>query len=852
MPQVHDGIGTWYYGKRNIFARKGVCEFCHAVTNLTSYDTTLFFVVFFVPLIPLSRKRILDQCGQCKKHRVLKLAEWEKQKASVFDDLTDTLKKGSDARGAIVEALGAASGFQDQKLFDQIAPVAAAQNDAIVQLELGGGYAHFSRWNEAEEAIRKSLTLNDQPETRERLASVLLKLDRPDEARPFAQHALNSKDPEKSWLIFLLIESYQSLGRHDDALALMDARDAAFPTLAADKDCQKQRQLSVKYAASGKPVPSQFLSTGRKTGYSEGSAWRSKAARIIGPMIAVGLLAAYLISAWYKGEHRKVYLVNGSNRPYACLVNNKRVQLTPNIGTPIEIEEGPITITSDQVDLGPGPLQCQVETSFFSRPFASHTFVINPDRLAVIVWEETEFADQPTGQVRPAEFHTGELLHSFSGIDYEFAAFPAQIKAKRGSRIMKQRISAETPVPTESRIRRVGLQLPAERQIEYARQMLRLDPNDGIALGWLAALLPPAAMLEEVRPHLDIRPPQVEWHRMYQTFSEMVDHKTDLRPEYRRLVEETNRSSDSLYLLARIETEPEAEKIYQEAIAAKPPSVNALSGIGFRRLARGQFAEAVGHFAKARQLQPNDSRIVRLYRESLVAAEQFDKLASDLTQTEDFATRWADFRYHLIALVGQNKNDEAQQLAQQFPFTLGLNANTVEFEQVKQLVDQLMVTVLRDREAFLKHAESKQQLQSIDVSVLLDKPREAAAKIPSGDDHPGRTERRDAIQNRALIYLSAMNNNESEVAKEQFDALIKVLANDDRDHRYVAAVLSGEKPFDWETVRMLVIDPETKRVLLPVLAQRFPDQADNLKRLTRQLNYQRDDVSLCLRHLLKE
>ena len=57
MPSRVNGIGTWYWGRNNIIARNAKCEFCGNAARLTSYDTTLFFTLLFVPLIPLRRKR---------------------------------------------------------------------------------------------------------------------------------------------------------------------------------------------------------------------------------------------------------------------------------------------------------------------------------------------------------------------------------------------------------------------------------------------------------------------------------------------------------------------------------------------------------------------------------------------------------------------------------------------------------------------------------------------------------------------------------------------------------------------------------------------------------------------------
>ena len=68
MPTTYNGIGTHYYGKKNIQKRVGACHSCGHNVELVSYDTRLWFVVFFIPVIPLGRKRILDYCPACTRH----------------------------------------------------------------------------------------------------------------------------------------------------------------------------------------------------------------------------------------------------------------------------------------------------------------------------------------------------------------------------------------------------------------------------------------------------------------------------------------------------------------------------------------------------------------------------------------------------------------------------------------------------------------------------------------------------------------------------------------------------------------------------------------------------------------
>ena len=62
MPTTVNGIGTHYYGKKNRSVRTAACRSCGRVGNLESYDTRLWFVIVFIPIIPLGRKRVIDTC----------------------------------------------------------------------------------------------------------------------------------------------------------------------------------------------------------------------------------------------------------------------------------------------------------------------------------------------------------------------------------------------------------------------------------------------------------------------------------------------------------------------------------------------------------------------------------------------------------------------------------------------------------------------------------------------------------------------------------------------------------------------------------------------------------------------
>ena len=93
MPATINGIGTHYYGKRDAASRAGVCPHCGADSKLESYTTRLWFVIFFIPIIPLKRVRLLDYCSRCSRHWAVNPDQYEKTRQ---ETITTLLKSYSD------------------------------------------------------------------------------------------------------------------------------------------------------------------------------------------------------------------------------------------------------------------------------------------------------------------------------------------------------------------------------------------------------------------------------------------------------------------------------------------------------------------------------------------------------------------------------------------------------------------------------------------------------------------------------------------------------------------------------------------------------------------------------------
>lgn len=856
MPTIINGCGTWYCGKRRIHRVKASCSSCNAFGELESYDTTLYFVIFMIPIVPLGAKRILESCPFCQRHRIVSLKNWEASKANAFNSILEKLKANPDDRETIQSALGLATVYQDERLFDKLADALAGHrtDDWEIQFQLGGAYEYFSRWSDAEDAYRRALNLQpDDDNIKERLAVALLKQFRPEEAAKYVQHAFESKDPNKAWLTYWLVDGFMAKGSHDEALRIMDVRDELFPKLARDKAYQTQRKNAEKNKRTGKPVRSTVLAESAKAGFREGSGLGFKWPKYVAAGIFLGLIALYLGVAFYRGENRQVYLVNGWTKPYTVTVNGEQHQLIPGAAKKITVPEGDVTI--DWPDGGEGPKTVQVETSFFGRPFNRPVFVINPDQLALIGREETIYSSEQTAPDKAPDVRTGQLLQRFEDVHYEFEPFPTEIKAKQGSKITKTRVGIVTTGATQDRLVRAMTLLPHEQLVDYTKRLIQLNPDDELALMFLASHLPQNQMLDYLRPRLADRPVRVEWHRIYQSLMEVAEPDKDIRPEYRRLIDETKRDAKAVYLLGRLEDGPEGDKLYKEAAAANPPVPHACAGLGFRHLARGEFDLALEWMTKARELAPLDVSFRKRYLDSLVAAGKHAELLKAST-SNDPTEIGLYFRYRLAAYVAMGELGAIEAEINRAAIPPGSRASSPAFAQAaaqyRVELEMVLAEVRGDRAQYLELANRSTNKEDFVVHLLRGEHLKSAAANAKTEKVISVARDWEVNATRSgLLYLAGLKAKDAPFAETHWKAFAESLNKGDRAGRMLGAIADGKQAFDWEKVKDSSINPSTKRIVLAAFAKKFPQNAKELGELAKKLDFDRDEYSLCLRYVME-
>ena len=185
MPTTINGVGTHYYGKSNKTSRSGVCRACGANARLDSYDTRLWFVVLFIPIIPLGRKRITDQCSVCRRHWVSSQAAFETAKRESLVAAMERYEKQPSPEGAL-ELHGSLLAFRqyDQaKQFRDLVMGQYPESDVLFR-GLARQMESLGRPDDAGTFFEKAFALRpDLPEMGIGVAAVRIADGRLDEAR---------------------------------------------------------------------------------------------------------------------------------------------------------------------------------------------------------------------------------------------------------------------------------------------------------------------------------------------------------------------------------------------------------------------------------------------------------------------------------------------------------------------------------------------------------------------------------------------------------------------------------------------------------------------------------------------
>ncbi len=251
---------------------------------------------------------------------------------------------------------------------------------------LGSAFEIFDRVQDTERVLRRALEVKDDDDISDLLGRCLLRQNRVDEAEDCLRDVAEKVVPDRVDSLFQLAQRYQMQGDHERALAWFEQCELVNPGFAQTPAFRRLREESQKKLGTREPVkPNQVMG---KEKQAVAHKRLLKAAAIILPLA----IAAWAALAWFFGMNREVYLVSGVSRPYSVKVNGKTYSLQPESEMSIRVPEGNVRIQTLDPMLGLPAETVSIHSEFWTRPFAKHAYVINPDHAAIIRWARIYYA----------------------------------------------------------------------------------------------------------------------------------------------------------------------------------------------------------------------------------------------------------------------------------------------------------------------------------------------------------------------------------------------------------------------------------------------------------------------------
>ncbi|MHC4754675.1 MAG: tetratricopeptide repeat protein [Planctomycetota bacterium] len=850
MPYTLNGIGTHYYGKKNLQQRPGTCAHCNKSVILSSYDTTNYFVVFFVPLIPLGKKRILEQCPACTTHKAISLKEWLTEKEHSVNEAIDAYQANPGSSENAKKGVETFLAYQEIQSFLEIAPILIqdfADCPEIMNL-VGSTYVYFGYHAEAEQAYIASLAAKNDPEIHESLAFCLIGQIRPDEAIDHLQHIIDNRIDEKADYLITLAESYQAQGRHLEALDILEKAADVFPFLKTDKTYKKALKISRKYMHINKPVKSQALDISKMPKASAHD-FNAKKIWLIASCILLVILAVFLVTAYQQGKSRNVYFVNGLSRPYSVSVNGISHVLIPLRANQVRTGEGSVVVKvlDDKLDI---PQKTYgINTSFFARPFKNKTFIVNPDSVAPIVWEKVYYVlDEADAPIDEQVLNTGKDFYVFEDIDFPFTALPPTASISYGRKIAKNRICflLDLGVEQEDIPGIISEEMGSEAVVSYIENHLLYEPEIDRYLFLLYAIEEKAEFVETIQPGLLKRPVLTEWHRMYQQAKEISEPEYDLEAEYRKYLDAEPENSTLQYLLGRAMNNTEdALPFLEKSIQGPDPCPYGFYSLGYQKMSIGQFDEAAKLFYKAFTQKPESLYFNQMYRQALMAAGRYDEAAAQLNTERmkkplDFTL--AEEEIYLWAVKGDR--EKAQKVFQDW-------CKNADESYSPEILDELS-NIIATEIAYLSGDLNEYQEKTINYSDSND--------ILVRDLNLGKTIDISLVEQinisdpyiYLLLYISEQRAGRKELAEKYLSNGAEMLYGQGRRARIVADCIRGQKQPVPGEMYCLPFDVSEKAVWLSALGFIYPEHRKDYFELAEKLNCNRRFPHLFLKSVLEE
>ncbi len=642
MPHTINGIGTHYYGAGNRSARVDVCDSCGRSATLSSYDTREWICIIFIPVIPLRRYRILNDCSSCRRHHRIAADEFKQKVAQATDPLRDAMKRAPrdpQTHIALVRTLIGWEMHADAQRELAAAVALFPQNADVVllaaQMAVGRG--------ELETAMplyERAYGIDPaNPAVVYGYGWILNKLNQHERAIPILQRSI-SQDGNKLGALYLLGTSQMKLSRWNDALHSYQQLLTLEPAYGRDKNFLRLIRECKNHLGY------QLSDAERRAGRS----WwpferKQKTAKLQGqptlvrPSLRYAGLAILVISVisvafvgWDRWTNIEVYFDNGLDQAVKLDLDGKHLDLARNSTQKEEMHEGRHTVIvrgSDAKAIERLTFDLQ-KMSPFDAVMHDRFFVYNVSGQNVYRRAVHGFAARQENATYSEELIAMQRFLEQRDVDYPFRAAPDSISVDANSSSAVKKISFN--IAKEVDLKRFALMRLREGRVDEAKKAIEravgIAPCDTptrrvqVYMAGVAGS-PEAASATAHRWIGDCADNDLEAHRAYQDVNTENGRQQALRAEYQKMLSASPDSGKAHYLLGRVTADPAAAVAqYQEAIRLDPKLVWPRVALGHAYQAMDRYGDAFREFTTAIDMQGHDATVVVYYASAAISKGQ--------------------------------------------------------------------------------------------------------------------------------------------------------------------------------------------------------------------------------------
>jgi tetratricopeptide (TPR) repeat protein len=623
MPSTINGVGTHYYGKKNQSVRSAACRSCNRVANLESYDTRLWFVVIFIPIIPLGRKRILDACPSCTRHYVVKADVYEQTKQLQTSASLDRFRREQSTDSAI-EAHGQLLGFHEHQQAAEFRQTALAKfpDHAGLRAAMAAQLREMSSYDESARLYQQAFDLDpDLPEARVGVAEWRIAEGNLDEAQQLLDFLMEPGVGQRYSLgpLDYLAGSLQKAGRHEETLVIAEVMLRELPKLGENRTFRafvKRSQKAVGQADS--ILPEQSFSIGGLF-RSEGSPYPPWVRKMVIGTIAGSLIAAGLAANnEFIKRNRTLHVLNATGQPAQVQVDGQPSTTVNGLGQ-LTVSEGPHVVKVS------GPVnetrQIALDSSYFDRWFSKPAWVFNVGGEAVL--EDVTHIYSARAIPGNRQLLVGESFIVRPHVDYIFTPAPNQLQTKnKNQEITKTELGWFQGDDLSAFMEANGTNHKAA--MDFAEKRLRRNPKQPELIKYYVGQgnEDERGRIEAfLKSELDRKPVNIPWHRAYQAVAGMNSQVDALLSQYDKYLEADPNNASFLYLRGRIDPDwAKQEVFYRKSIEADPKLGWPWLAVASRANAEARWNDCQEAALKARALNVEESdRIGEMLHEVAMA-----------------------------------------------------------------------------------------------------------------------------------------------------------------------------------------------------------------------------------------